>query len=539
MRKGMPFRSIAFLALAASLAGCSGDDISSGPPGMEPDRVVRPIATGITLSEVALMQVLKVPLAKDGRPAERGLAPLIAGRDALARLYVKPEHDYPPSITARIQLTVDTPTGQVQAEVSATKTVVHASTESDLESTINVPIPGRLVQATSKASVTLHAADGVVGLGAPGDPASVSASAARYPANGTLAPLDAKPGGEPLRVTLVPVRYDADGSHRLPDVSAEQVERYRQLLYRLFPVSAVEVTVHAPFPWNRRITGDRAGFTPILEAVGELRVAERAEKSVFYHGLFTPTADARDLYVGIPERDTLAGLAIQGNSVSVGVGYADTRERADQSAIAAAHEIGHSHGLFHAPCGDPDAPDPEYPSDARHSAASIGQWGYDQVLGRLVDPGGANPARDFMSYCFPRWISDYHLAKLLERSRANAESSSFRRAMPGVTRRDVSPWGVHVAFRVGLDGELTALPHRESGDVALEYAEPRTVWWRAGDGATVGRSTARFFPYDHAAGGELWVPEAPRGAASGELEGAGVAGVTFRPSESLAAHSPR
>ncbi len=38
---------------------------------------------------------------------------------------------------------------------------------------------------------------------------------------------------------------------------------------------------------------------------------------------------------------------------------------------------------------------------------------------------------------------------------------------------------------------------------------------------------------------ELWVPEAPRGAASGELEGAGVDGVAFRPSDSLAARSPR
>lgn len=122
-----------------------------------------------------------------------------------------------------------------------------------------------------------------------------------------------------------------------------------------------------------------------------------------------------------------------------------------------------------------------------------------------------------MSYCSPRSISDYRLAKLLERSRADAEARSFGRARQGGLPRGVAlaPHH-HRAFHVGLDGELTALPHRESRDAPLDYAEPRTslVDGRSG---RVGRSTARFFPYDHAAGGELWVPEAPRGAASGQL----------------------
>ena len=40
---------------------------------------------------------------------------------------------------------------------------------------------------------------------------------------------------------------------------------------------------------------------------------------------------------------------------------------------------------------------------------NIGVWGYDVRTGRLVEP--SRP--DMMSYCRPRWISDYHFKKAL------------------------------------------------------------------------------------------------------------------------------
>jgi hypothetical protein len=46
----------------------------------------------------------------------------------------------------------------------------------------------------------------------------------------------------------VPFRYDADGSQRLPDTSQAQLERYRDAIYGIFPVSSVEITVHDVVP---------------------------------------------------------------------------------------------------------------------------------------------------------------------------------------------------------------------------------------------------------------------------------------------------
>ncbi|MYG35989.1 MAG: hypothetical protein F4205_10900, partial [Gemmatimonadetes bacterium] len=78
------------------------------------------------------------------------------------------------------------------------------------------------------------------------------------------------------------------------------------------------------------------------------------------------------------------------------------------------HELGHSFGLSHAPCGRVTGTDPAYP----YPDAQIGVWGYDPLDGVLVPPNRP----DIMSYC-GGWISDYHYAKAL-RHRLTKEGAS-------------------------------------------------------------------------------------------------------------------
>ncbi len=79
-------------------------------------------------------------------------------------------------------------------------------------------------------------------------------SAARFPMGGATAALSARAHGAPLRVLLVPMRYDVDGSKRLPGTSPARLDLLSSLLRAVYPDSAVELSVHAPVPWTQGLS---------------------------------------------------------------------------------------------------------------------------------------------------------------------------------------------------------------------------------------------------------------------------------------------
>ena len=92
-----------------------------------------------------------------------------------------------------------------------------------------------------------------------------------------------------------------------------------------------------------------------------------------------------------------------------------------------AHELGHNLSLYHAPCGGAGGPDPSYP----YRDGSIGVWGYEFRGDSL-----ARPSRpDLMSYCGPRWISDYHFSNSLRYRLSLADAN------PGPPTRSLLLWG--------------------------------------------------------------------------------------------------
>jgi hypothetical protein len=78
------------------------------------------------------------------------------------------------------------------------------------------------------------------------------------------------------------------------------------------------------------------------------------------------------------------------------------------------HEIGHGYGFDHTPCGPVGTPDPNYPTYEPYASASIGEFGFDIRNRAVFDP---NIARDYMSYCNPRWMSLYQHNRLLQHPR--------------------------------------------------------------------------------------------------------------------------
>ena len=95
---------------------------------------------------------------------------------------------------------------------------------------------------------------------------------------------------------------------------------------------------------------------------------------------------------------------------------------APQSGETLAHEIGHNQGRQHVDCGGPDDPDPNYPypTDQIDNVGNSNHYGFDV---RSLVPIPPNGAKDFMSYCTPKWVSDYTWKALYNSLSSSAPSS--------------------------------------------------------------------------------------------------------------------
>lgn len=479
--------SAAVVALGAPLS-CSGGD---GPkPAVElvacaacagavpflPIEAAPP--TDLTLTEVAAFQVLKASLMKDGQPVARGDAsvPIAPGRTTMLRLYVRPEAGWTPKpVGATVRLATETPTGTIARTVTAAPVMVKGpSDEADLDTTINVEIPEGVLAPDTSFSVTLT--DPTTKGKAP------ASTPARWPADGSLVPLETSSRVPRLRVHLVPVAYGADGSNRLPDLSAEQLERYRSQLYKLYPVASVQLDVRSEaLAWSQPIGAGGSGFGQLLDAIRRLRETEQPQADVYYYGAFAPTSSFASFCGG----GCVTGLSYVGVAASVGVGFTGAG-----SASTMAHELGHAHGLEHAPCGGAGGPDKSFP----YADGGIGVWGWnaiDKVLVNPEPPQALLKPKDLMGYCNPDWVSDYHLVKLWQRVRADSL----------VAAEDWAGEAQDTVI-VGDEGVLSRAGAARGRWMA--GGEPREIVLERADGAI--HAKARFFPYDHLPGGLLVLP---------------------------------
>ena len=149
---------------------------------------------------------------------------------------------------------------------------------------------------------------------------------------------------------------------------------------RLLPIGDIRVTAHEPVLTS--ITDARHLLGEVM-AVRTLEWIEGGKNNRYYMGILPPgfTGDA-------------AGVAITSSTVSV----------ASTSPSTIAHELGHNLSLGHAQCGGPLSSG-WYP----YPDGSVGAWGYDFRDGTVVPPSH----KELMSYCRPRWISDFNFKKAL------------------------------------------------------------------------------------------------------------------------------
>ncbi|MBS2019414.1 MAG: hypothetical protein JST00_41515 [Deltaproteobacteria bacterium] len=476
-----------------------GGDTTTGDPATDPsqqgdptspDAPSPPLVAGLAITDVAIFQAVKVPLVTDGKAATTRNAPVIVGRPGLVRVYVKPGAGYAGGeVTAELRLVDGTTRLPILKD---TKTISRESTDEDTSSTFNFEVPATSLPKGVSYQVFLTAKGGTVQKAGAVDQA-------RFPASGGVQALDPEVAGK-LKLVIVPVKYDADGSGRVPDTSAAQMDLYRQTFMARYAAEDVEITVRQPLSWASAISANGSGFSQILNAITNLRRTDGAAADVYYYGAFAPRSSFSTFCGGgcVTGLSSVAGLKTPFMRASVGVGFPG-----QDTANTAAHEVGHAHGREHAPCGGAGGPDADYP----YSGGVIGVWGYNILTKQFISPSRGH---DMMGYCPNEWVSDYTFTALFDRiaqvngfqaTSATGSSNTASAAMAAVAH------GVQTyrTTLVNADGSL-----EEGGTFELTEApdggELRAATFVSATGQTLGQRDARFYPYDHLPGGVLVTP---------------------------------
>jgi hypothetical protein len=463
----------------------AGDDggLTTSPDGGKPAVVGTPLVDNLTIREVALFQTVKLGLMKEGAAVTPSVPP-VADRAGLFRVYVAPGAGYSPH---EIQAQLTLQSGGVSTVYPVDVTPSATSTESSLSSTINFSVPAGVIKADTKFAVALKEKAGT-GAGAN--------DAGRWPSGEALASLGAVSTGPQLKVVLVPFAYGADGSNRLPDTSAAQVQRYKDRLTALYPTPKVDVTVRPqPVTISFAVSPNGNGISTLLNTLLQTRAQDNPSRDTYYYGLVVPSAT----FGGFCGGGCVSGLSpLVGNPNdaasrgSVGLGFTGAG-----SAGTMAHEIGHAHGRSHAPCGGAGGADPSYP----YAGGSIGVWGYDQSLGKLMDPA---QYKDLMGYCNPDWFSDYQYGAILTRVRT-VNGASIRPGAP-------------MAYQFGGFDTTGAIAWTGSAPLDLTPGgEPRDVEYLGLAGQVVATKVGYVYELDHLPGGVIIAPPMVPGAVRARL----------------------
>ncbi|MDE2794930.1 MAG: Ig-like domain-containing protein [Gemmatimonadota bacterium] len=308
--------------------------------------------------------------------------PLVAGEAALLRVFVTAPGGADaniPLVRARFYLGgAETHVADIPGQSTAIPAEID---ESSLSKSANAEIPAEIVQPGLEMVIEIDPESTLnPGLGI----------ARRIPEQGRAkVEVRAMP---PFDLTVVPFLWSPDPDSSVLETGGADDEFFRPTR-TLLPVGEFGVDKHEPvFTSSNDVDG-------LLEETRAIRVMEGG--TGYYLGMMSGDLDG-------PQ-----GVAELGAPLAAAVA----------NPFIAAHELGHTMALQHAPCGGAGA-DPAYPQ----LDGSIGAFGYDfRDGGRLVPAS----APDLMSYCGPPWIGDYHFGnalafRLLEEGEAMAAAEPTR-----------------------------------------------------------------------------------------------------------------
>lgn len=436
------------------------------------------LAAGVTITQIAGFQTVKIPMMVNGG-AGLQKAPLIANKEAVIRVYFKLDAGWTPhNIVAVLSVTSGGNTTIVKDVLGP----IMDSSEDVLVSAFNLHLDASLV--TTDATYNVKIVDPNKSAPPNSDP-----SPQRYPQDGSDIALGAKSTGTSLKLVLVPMKYNADGSGRLPDISQQQIDRYKAIFYSMYPIPTIDITMHATINAPTAVSPGGTGWNTTLQTISNLRNQEGGADK-YYYGIFQPTST----FAGFCGGGCIAGLSLLAQQptdswahAGIGLGYGGTQD-GYESGFTAAHEVGHQHGRNHANCGGAQGLDPYYPYQGGLTNTygwSLQDTGYF-TAGTLIGLKVQNySVTDIMGYCPLKWISDYNYKALYDRIKYVNGAS----IVTGPTK------SYHWAM-VDENGTIVS-----SGPSFQGNTPP------GGEAKTIDGKSGWFYPYDHIKGGQLLVAD--------------------------------
>ena len=321
--------------------------------------------------------------------------PLVEGERALLRVFVtarKATGEGIPPVTARFY--VDGEETHVEEIPGKSTPIPTEVDEGDLAKSANAEIPADVIEPGLEM---------VIEVDPEGTLDEDLLVAKRIPETGRLA-VDV-PALPVFDLTIIPFVWSTTHDSSIVDLVeglAEDPDGDSLLWHTrtLLPIGDLEVTAHEPV-----LSSSNSAFD-LLSRTGAIRVMEGG--TGHYKGTMGPPVGGAGGVAHAPGR----------SSFSQPRGY------------IFAHELGHNLSLYHAPCVAWNWLDPAYP----YTDGTIGAWGFDFRGDSLMPPSSP----DLMSYCGPRWISDYHFANGLRFRLSDADSVGLPYLEP---QRSLLLWG--------------------------------------------------------------------------------------------------
>ncbi|MDQ2664971.1 MAG: Ig-like domain-containing protein [Gemmatimonadota bacterium] len=298
-----------------------------------------------------------------------------------------------------------------------------------------------------------------------------------FPRTGTapLAVVDVPP----LNVRFVPITLAANGG-ATGAVNAGNLSQYLRTLKSVHPLGVINAHVGPGIVTNANFgtapSGGAAAFWQ--QVLGELdlaRIADPIEPDANWYGVVVPptgfnnTAYGGFSYIPLNSANTGAGTR---TSVAVQVNWFFNPT---QARDLVAHEIGHTFGRMHAPCGAAGAPlDASFPK----ADGTLEQAGHDVFAwaSGIAASAATIPATtgDVMGYCNPAWASAYTYRAVMAFRGATVLAS---RAPDPVTRvlivRGTVSNGNQIALEPAFTLDARPTPPAESADYRMEALDDR------------------------------------------------------------------